>query len=97
MPTRPMSWCIGNQLTAQSDGEDPTPDGPLNASMFDERLRCVTTTPLGADVDPDVNWTKAISSAATSGCGSNAGARSTSQATTQRKSGQIARSASKCG
>ena len=35
--------------------------------MFAERLRCVTTTPLGADVDPDVNWTNAISSADTGG------------------------------
>ncbi len=81
MPTSPMSWCIGSQLTAQSEGEDPTPEGPLNASMFAERLRCVTTTPLGADVDPEVNWTNAISSADTAGSGSNAGARRASHAT----------------
>ena len=30
--------------------------------MFAERFACVSATPLGADVDPEVNWTKAMSS-----------------------------------
>src|SRR6185436_783237 len=97
MPTRPMSWCIGSQLTAQSAEEDPTPKGPLNASMFAERLRWVTTTPLGADVDPDVNCTNAVSSADTTASGSPPGARRVSHDTAKRSSGQIARSPSKCG
>ena len=60
-----MSWYIGSQLTAQSAGDEPTPAGPLNASMFADRLRWVTTTPFGAEVEPEVNCTKAMSSADT--------------------------------
>src|ERR1700676_3803258 len=91
-----MSWYIGSQLTARSDGEDATPDGPLNASMFADRLRCVTTTPFGADVDPDVNCTNAMSSADTVACGPTTGASSASHGTME-SSGQIDRSAPKCG
>src|ERR1700682_3312513 len=103
MPTSPMSWYIGNQLTARSDVEDPTPAGPLNASMFADRLRWVTTTPLGTDVEPDVNCTNAVSSADTVGCGPDSGAAiassgsSVSHARTKASSGQLARNSSKCG
>src|SRR5580700_7272741 len=100
MPTSPMSWYIGNQLTARSDVEDPTPAGPLNASMFAARLRWVTTTPLGTDVEPDVNCTNAASSADTAGSGPAAGVSSessVSRARTKESSGQLERSPSKCG
>src|SRR5580700_8769743 len=100
MPTSPMSWYIGNQLTARSEVEEPTPAGPLNASMFADRLRWVTTTPLGTDVEPDVNCTNAASSADTVGWGPGSGPSSRSSVShdrTKDRSGQLDRNSLKCG
>src|ERR1700730_17002259 len=95
-----MSWDIGNPLTAQSDVDDPTPACPLNASMFADRLRWVTTTPLGTEVEPDVNCTNAVWSADTAGGDPDSGASSASSvshARTRERSGQLDRSTSKWG
>src|SRR3977135_3125451 len=91
-----MSWYSGSQLTAVSDSEAETPAGPLNASMFAERLRCVTTTPFGVVVDPDVNCTNAMSSDFTVAWESEAGSSSVSTVTTRDSSGQTDCKPSRC-
>src|SRR5262245_26618822 len=62
MPTSPISWLSGSQLTAMSSAVVARPAGPLIASMLAARFACVITTPLGNDTDPDVNCTNATSS-----------------------------------
>jgi hypothetical protein len=54
----------GSQLTPTSSAAVIKPAGPLMASMLADRLACVSATPFGAEVDPDVNWTNAMSSSA---------------------------------
>ena len=57
----------------------------------------MSTTPLGADVEPDVNCTNARSSSAGGAWLSSAGASSVSRTSTRARSGQLARRASKPG
>src|SRR6185503_10051422 len=84
----------GSQLTPMSSGVIATADGPPNASMLAETLACVSATPLGVDVDPEVYCTKAMSSSDGHTSGSSGVAlRSSWQRTTDR-SGHIGRSAS---
>src|SRR5262247_16918 len=64
--------------------------------MFASRLRCVMTTPLGEEVDPDVNCTNAMSVSDTA-AGPPPGASSMSYAATIDSAGQAARSGSRCG
>ena len=97
MPTSPMSWFSGSQLTAMSPGPAPTPAGPANASMFADRLRCVSATPFGADVDPEVNWTKAMSSSDGDVIGSIGGASSSARDNTMSRAGQLDRIAANAG
>src|SRR6516162_304425 len=72
------------------------PEGPENAAMFASRLRWVTTTPLGVDVDPEVNCTNAMSVSDTV-AGPGPGASSTSYDETIDRAGHTARSGSRCG
>src|SRR5215472_8573772 len=67
------------------------------ASTFSQTFRCVSTTPLGVEVDPDVNWTKAMSSSEGAVSGSVPGASSASRKRTNESAQQVARSDSKWG
>src|SRR5712671_1164404 len=89
MPTRPISWYSGSQLTAESSEVVARPEGPLMASMFAHKLRCDSATPFGAAVDPEVNWTNAMSSNFGSVSESSGGASRSSRDRTRVKSGQL--------
>src|SRR5206468_9041626 len=91
MPTRPMSWYSGSQLTAESSDVVARPAGPLMASMFAHRLRCDSATPFGAAVDPEVNWTNATSSNFVRSWVSTAGGSRSSLVNTTLESGRRAR------
>src|SRR5215510_10373950 len=82
-----------------SEGVAARPDGPPKAPIFAMRFRCVMTTPLGADVDPDVNCTNATSvsdTAMASASPAPAASRMSYDATID-SAGQTARSESRCG
>ena len=76
--------------------EEPSPAGPLIASMLAERLRWVRTTPFGTAVDPEVNCTSAMSSSDGVWSGSSGGASSVSRDSTTSMLGQLARMSSNC-
>src|SRR5437870_1359876 len=57
-----------------------------------DRFLCVSATPFGADVEPDVNWTNAMSLSDGRLSGSSGGASSASHDSTRVRSGQLARS-----
>ena len=60
---RPMSWKWGSQLTWTVDPNAPRLLAFFKTSRFCIRLSCVTTTPFGIPVDPEVYWRKATASA----------------------------------
>src|SRR5258706_9665029 len=91
MPTRPISWYSGSQLTAESSDVVARPAGPLMASIFAHKLRRDSATPFGAAVDPEVNWTNAVSSHFGSASAPSAAASRSSRDTTVLKSRQFAR------
>src|SRR6185295_15431820 len=92
-----MSWLSGSQLTPTSFVEASTPEGPANPAMFSDRFACVTATPLGDDVDPDVNCTNAMSSSDGRVSESSGGASSSSAHRTTASSGHSPRTPSKAG
>src|SRR5437764_284976 len=65
--------------------------------MFAARLLCVMTTPFGVAVEPEVNWTKAMSSADGVRGASIEGPCSESNGTTVDRSGHDVRNASMWG
>src|SRR2546428_13004936 len=67
------------------------------ASTLADRLRCESATPFGTDVDPDVNWTNAMSSSVGRLSGSIAGATRASRASTSASAGHRPRPPSKAG
>jgi hypothetical protein len=54
-PMRPMSWYSGSQLTPLSRSPFEASPSTMIALALAIRLAWVTITPLGSDVDPDVN------------------------------------------
>jgi hypothetical protein len=84
-------------LTPTSCGVIATADGPPNASMLADMLACVSATPLGMDVDPDVNCTSAMSSGDGHTSGSSAVASRSSRQRTSDRSGHAGRICSKDG
>jgi len=92
-----MSWLSGSQLTPTSPSPVATPSGPFIASTFADTLRCVSATPFGVAVEPDVYCTNAMSSSSGGASGSIAGASSASIERMRDRSGQLARSASNWG
>ena len=74
-PMSPMSWYSGSQLTPWSSSPTSRPSCII-AQELAMRFWCVTTTPLGSEVLPEVNCRKATSSSLTcdtSGRGPGAG------------------------
>jgi hypothetical protein len=65
--------------------------------MFAETLAWVSATPLGAELDPDVNWTKAMSSSDGWRSASSAGASRLSAHRISDRSGQVRRASSNDG
>jgi len=59
-PISPMSWYSGSQLTNTSRGVASI--ACAIARMLASRLACVSTTPLGLPVLPEVYWMNAMSS-----------------------------------
>ena len=92
-----MSWFSGSQLTPRSSGEAATADGPRNASMFAETLACVSATPLGDEVEPEVNCTNAMSPSDGCRSGSPIGPSRSSAQSTSVRSGHTRRSSSNDG
>ncbi|MCY1531900.1 hypothetical protein D9M68_671400 [compost metagenome] len=76
---RPMSWFSGSQVTKVSLVQTERPSSI--ARMFAIRLACVTMTPLGAEVEPEVYCRKAMSVAA-GVCGRHASAPAASISST---------------
>ena len=58
----PMSWVSGIQLSSESSRVMRAP--AMIASILLSRLRCVSTTPLGALVEPEEYWMNAVSPSA---------------------------------
>src|SRR4029450_2531317 len=85
-----MSWNRGSQLTPTSWGPNPSPAGPPIACTFAARLACVSTTPFGCDVEPEVNWSRATASPSTCSGFARAGPVSSSTAATNRMDGAAA-------
>src|SRR5260221_11146183 len=73
------------------------PSGLLSPLMLADTLACVSATPLGADVDPEVNCTKAMSLSDGDSGGSSAGAWRSSGESTSDRSGQLDRAAANAG
>src|SRR3989338_6678763 len=97
MPTRPMSWWSGSQLTAESSDVVASPAGPLMAPMFAHRLRCDSATPLGAEGDPEGNRANGVASNDGGAAGAGGGATLMSRPShdsTSARSGQLARTPS---
>jgi hypothetical protein len=80
-----------------SCGVIATADVPPNASMLAATLACVSATPFGRDVDPDVYCTKAMSPSAGQRSGSTAAASRSSRQRTSDRSGQLGRTRSNDG
>ena len=71
-PISPMSWYSGSHDTATSCAPSAHSPSRTMAAQFAARLPCVTITPLGSAVLPDVNWRKATSSSRTSAAAGSA-------------------------
>ncbi len=69
-PISPMSWYSGSHDTALSSGPPRRPSRMI-ALQLAARLPCVTITPLGNAVLPEVNCRKATSSSRTSAASGN--------------------------
>ncbi|CAM5625188.1 hypothetical protein SGRI78S_02939 [Streptomyces griseus subsp. griseus] len=86
VPMSPMSWKYGIQLTTTSSG--PSSEAALICSRLASTAPCVTSTPLGAPVLPEENWTNATSSRpAATGSRSAGPSRSTSRLRARTSSG----------
>src|SRR5574342_888080 len=64
-PTNPMSWYGGSQLTPTSCAEGSNPQW-INSELC-QRFACVSRTPLGSAVEPEVYWMMAGESASRRG------------------------------
>src|SRR5258706_12927437 len=62
MPTRPISWYSGSQLTAESSDVVARPAGPLVGAVFAPKKRCGRAPALGAAGGPGGEWTDAPAS-----------------------------------
>ena len=93
-----MSWKSGSHDTPLSKDESLPRPWTMKASEFAARLPCVTMTPFGRDVLPEVNWRNARSSGsiATSSVPGD-GAASSSTVMTVRSSGARASTGSTKG
>jgi hypothetical protein len=90
-PMSPMSWYRGSQLTPESAPLSACSPSRMMAQAFARRLPCVTSTPLGVAVLPEVNCRNAMSSAPGStgsrAARAGASARRSSAVTTPRSDG----------
>ena len=79
-PINPMSWYSGNQETQVSRAPSAFSPSMTIAAVFAARFPCVTITPLGSAVLPEVNWRNATSSSRTTAAAGSgpAGSRASS-------------------
>ncbi len=82
-----MSWNRGSQDKPRSSLVSASPCGPAIAPTFSARLRWVSTTPFGSEVEPDVNCRKTGSSRRTRVIEARRGPGSRSIASTDRTLG----------